>query len=79
MRRRFDSGTIDVLNRNPESGALSQKPAPPAAWRPAQRRTARSGVPSRGVSSLAVSPDGRYVYSAAFKSDAVGVFRRVTK
>ncbi len=31
-----------------------------------------------GASSVAVSPDGRYVYSAAFKSNAVGVFKRVT-
>ncbi len=29
------------------------------------------------VSSLAVSPDGRYLYAAAFKSDAVTVFKRL--
>ncbi len=32
-----------------------------------------------GASSIAVSPDGKYVYSAAFASNAVGVFKRVTK
>jgi DNA-binding beta-propeller fold protein YncE len=32
-----------------------------------------------GASSIAVSPDGSYVYSAAFASSAVGVFKRVTK
>ena len=32
-----------------------------------------------GASSVAVSPDGRNVYSAAFRSDSVGIFRRVTK
>jgi DNA-binding beta-propeller fold protein YncE len=32
-----------------------------------------------GASSIAVSPDGSYVYSAAFASNAVGVFKRVTK
>ncbi|MGO9249486.1 MAG: hypothetical protein ACLQQB_10380 [Solirubrobacteraceae bacterium] len=31
-----------------------------------------------GVGSIAVSPDGRFVYSAAFASSAVGIFRRVT-
>ena len=28
--------------------------------------------------ALAVSPDSRFVYSAAFKSNAIGVFKRVT-
>jgi len=32
-----------------------------------------------GSSSIAVSPDGSYVYSAAFASNAVDVFKRVTK
>jgi DNA-binding beta-propeller fold protein YncE len=32
----------------------------------------------RGVSSVALSPDGRYVYSTSFASNAVDVFRRVT-
>ena len=32
-----------------------------------------------GASSVAVSPDGRHVYAAAFKSNAVGVFKRVTR
>jgi DNA-binding beta-propeller fold protein YncE len=33
----------------------------------------------RGASSVAVSPDGRNVYSAAFKSDSIAIFRRVTR
>jgi DNA-binding beta-propeller fold protein YncE len=33
----------------------------------------------RGASSVAVSPDGRNVYSAAFASDSIGIFRRVTR
>jgi DNA-binding beta-propeller fold protein YncE len=28
---------------------------------------------------VAVSPDGRNVYSAAFSSNAVGIFKRVTR
>jgi DNA-binding beta-propeller fold protein YncE len=30
----------------------------------------------KGVSSIALSPDGRYLYSTSFNSDAVDVFRR---
>ena len=30
----------------------------------------------RGVSSIALSPDGRYLYSTAFGSNAVDIFRR---
>jgi DNA-binding beta-propeller fold protein YncE len=30
-----------------------------------------------GASSIAVSPDGRFVYSAAFKSNAIAAFKRV--
>jgi DNA-binding beta-propeller fold protein YncE len=33
----------------------------------------------RGASSVAVSPDGRNVYTAAFDSDAITTFRRVTR
>jgi DNA-binding beta-propeller fold protein YncE len=32
-----------------------------------------------GVSSIAVSPDGRFVYSTAFGSNAVDAFRRTTR
>ena len=30
----------------------------------------------RGVSSIALSPDGRFLYSTSFGSDAVDIFRR---
>ena len=30
----------------------------------------------RGVSSIALSPDGRYLYSTSFGSNAVDIFRR---
>jgi DNA-binding beta-propeller fold protein YncE len=75
----FASGAIAVFNRNASSGGVIQK------------RTRRGCMTSRpprpgcvrargllGASSIAVSPDGRFVYSAAFKSNAVGVFKRVT-
>jgi DNA-binding beta-propeller fold protein YncE len=75
----FRSGALDVFDRDTTSGALRQKP------RRAGCVTA-SGVPdcTRGralseISSVAVSPDGRHVYAAAFASDAVSVFKRVTR
>ncbi len=72
----FSTGAIDVLNRSTATGRVAQKPGRPgcvARKLPGCRR-ARA---LKGVSSLAVSPDGRYVYSTAADSNAVGVFRRI--
>ncbi|HEU4736029.1 MAG TPA: YncE family protein [Solirubrobacterales bacterium] len=72
----FANSAIAVLDRGKRTGKVTQK---------AGRRgcLARRSVPGctrarglRGVSSIALSPDGRYLYSTAFGSDAVGVFRR---
>jgi DNA-binding beta-propeller fold protein YncE len=74
----FASGAVDVFNRNSKSGALVQKPRSPGCE---TGSPAAECVPARallGVSSAAISPDGRDLYSAAFKSDAVAVFRRAT-
>jgi DNA-binding beta-propeller fold protein YncE len=70
----YAPGAIAVLARKASSGALAQKP----------RKTGCLGAvpdcsPGRalsGLGSLAVSPDGRYLYAAASKSDAIAVFRR---
>jgi DNA-binding beta-propeller fold protein YncE len=70
----FKSGAIAVLDRG-ESGAVAQKPG--AAGCLATRQpdcTAARAL--KGVSSIALSPDGRYLYSTSFESDAVDVFRR---
>lgn len=72
----FSDGAIDVLDRERESGVLAQKPG--AAGCLAARLP--GCTPARalaGVSSVAVSPDGRNVYATAFGSNAVDVFRRV--
>lgn len=74
----FASGAIAVLDRDTDTGAVVQKRrqagcvARPAVsgCSPARRM--------RGVSSIALSPDGRYLYSTAFDSDAIVVFRRST-
>jgi DNA-binding beta-propeller fold protein YncE len=75
----FASGAIDVLDRNTESGALAQKPRRAGCLAMGVPQSCALGRGLLGVSSIAVSPDGRNVYSAAFASNAVGIFKRVTK
>jgi hypothetical protein len=58
-------------------GATKAKPTPKPSRPPVT--TLGTLVQLLGASSIAVSPDGSYVYSAAFASSAVGVFKRVTK
>jgi DNA-binding beta-propeller fold protein YncE len=75
----FGSGAIDVFNRNANSGAVTQKPRAPGCVVSRATPDCTHGRALLGVSSLAVSPDGRYAYSAAFASNAVDVFKRVTR
>jgi len=73
----YAPGAIAVLARGKRSGAVAQLP----------HRTGCVGAvpdcaPARalsGVGSLVLSPDGRYLYAAASKSDAIAIFRRVTR
>lgn len=71
----FGTGAIDVLDRNRGTGRVAQKPGPAGclARKVAGCRPARA---TKGASSIAISPDGRYVYSTSFGSNAVDVFRR---
>jgi DNA-binding beta-propeller fold protein YncE len=75
----FASGAIDVLDRGAESGALTQKPRRAGCLAAGVPQSCALGRGLLGASSVAVSPDGRYIYSAAFASNAVGIFKRVTK
>ncbi len=74
----FASGAIDLLDRNLESGALIQKPRRAGCVTEGATPDCTLGRALRGASSLAVSPDGRYLYSGAFASNAVSVFKRIT-
>jgi DNA-binding beta-propeller fold protein YncE len=71
----FKTGAIDVLDRERESGVIRQKPGQ-AGCLAASNPDCGRGRALRGVSSVAVSPDGRNVYSTAFASNAIDVFRR---
>jgi DNA-binding beta-propeller fold protein YncE len=75
----FASGALDVFNRNADSGAVTQKTRAPGCMVAGTVPGCLRGHGLRGASSVAVSPDGRNVYSAAFGSDSIGIFRRVTR
>lgn len=75
----FGSDAVDVLNRDPTTGAVIQKPRRAGCVTAGATPDCTRGRALFGASSVAVSPDGRYVYTGAFASNAVGVFRRITK
>jgi DNA-binding beta-propeller fold protein YncE len=75
----YTSGALDVFNRNAGSGAVIQKPRIPGCLVGGAKPGCTPGRALLGASSVAVSPDGKNVYSAAFKSNAVGIFKRVTR
>lgn len=72
----FRSGAIDVLRRDRESGVVFQLPGAAGCLAPRSLPGCTPGRALRGVSSIAVSPDGHHVYATAFASNAVDVFRR---
>ncbi|HUB35614.1 MAG TPA: beta-propeller fold lactonase family protein [Solirubrobacteraceae bacterium] len=72
----FGTGAIAVLNRSSRSGALIEKAGSAGCVVSSPTPTCASGRALKGASSLAVSADGRYLYAAAFTSDAVAVFKR---
>ncbi len=72
----FATGALDVLTRNRVTGRVLQKPGRFGCLA-ARRRPGCAGARAvRGISSVAISPDGRFVYSTSFASNAVDVFRR---
>ena len=58
---------------------MTQKPRAPGCLVGSAPPDCLLGRALRGASSVVVSPDGKNVYSAAFASNAVGIFRRVTR
>jgi DNA-binding beta-propeller fold protein YncE len=75
----FGSDAVDVLQRNTTSGAVIQKARSAGCVTSGAPADCARGRALNGVSSVAVSPDGRHVYAAAFASNAVSVFKRVTR
>ncbi len=73
----FQTGAIDVLQRDRKTGAVEQKPGKGGCLAPKSVSGCTLGRALSGAGSVVVSPDGRNVYSTAFLSNAVDVFRRI--
>ncbi|HET7591283.1 MAG TPA: beta-propeller fold lactonase family protein [Solirubrobacterales bacterium] len=73
----FQTGAIDVFDRDIGSGFVAQKPGPRGCVAPSRVHGCTLGRALKGSSSIVVSPDGRNVYSTASLSNAVDVFRRI--
>ena len=72
----FATGAIAVLDRGRKSGAVTQKPGRAGCLAPRSVPGCTRARALRGVSSIALSPDGHYLYSTSFGSNAVDIFRR---
>ena len=75
----FGSGAVDVFNRDTAAGWLIQKSGRPGCITASRTPDCTRGRKLDQASSVIVSPDGRNVYAAAFGSNAIDVFKRVTK
>ncbi|HEV7400118.1 MAG TPA: beta-propeller fold lactonase family protein [Solirubrobacterales bacterium] len=72
----FNTGAIDILARAKKSGTVNQLPGRAGCLAPHSVPGCTRARALRGVSSIALSPDGRYLYSTSFGSNAVDIFRR---
>jgi DNA-binding beta-propeller fold protein YncE len=72
----FTNSSIDVLDRGKKVGKVKQKPGRSGCLAPHSVPGCTQARALRGVSSIALSPDGRFLYSTSFGSDAVDIFRR---
>jgi DNA-binding beta-propeller fold protein YncE len=72
----FANSAIDVLDRGKKVGKVKQVPGRGGCLAPRSVSGCTPARALRGVSSLALSPDGRFLYSTSFGSNAVDIFRR---
>lgn len=72
----FTSGAINVLERN-TAGSLIQKRGRAGCQATSATPGCVTARAMQGVSSLAVSADGKFLYGGSNKSNAVTVFKRV--
>jgi DNA-binding beta-propeller fold protein YncE len=72
----FTTGAIAVLDRSRKSGTVVQKPGPAGCLAARSVPGCTRARALGGVSSIALSPDGRNLYSTSFGSNAVDIFRR---
>jgi DNA-binding beta-propeller fold protein YncE len=74
----FATGSIAVLDRRRETGSAAQKPGSKGCVAARAIYGCTRGRALAGVSSIALSPDGHFLYSTSNESNAVDVFRRAT-
>jgi DNA-binding beta-propeller fold protein YncE len=72
----FANSAIAVLDRGKKAGKVKQVPGRGGCLAPHSVPGCTRARALRGVSSLALSPDGRFLYSTSFGSNAVDIFRR---
>jgi DNA-binding beta-propeller fold protein YncE len=72
----FANSAIDVLDRGRKSGKVTQVPGRAGCLAPHSVPGCTRARALHGVSSIVLSPDGRYLYSTSFGSNAVDIFRR---
>lgn len=72
----FATGAVVASERNRSSGAVAQLPGSAGCVGLRSVPDCTHGKALRGASSLVLSPDGRFLYSTSFGSDAVDIFRR---
>lgn len=73
----FETGAMDVLDRDLESGAVNQKPGERGCLASPKVGGCAPGRALGLTGSVVVSPDGRNVYSTSQASSAVDIFRRI--
>ena len=71
----FKTGAIAVLDRG-KAGSVVQKPGSAGCLAPRSVPGCTRARALKGVSSIALSPDGHHLYSTSYESDAIDVFRR---
>lgn len=74
----YSSNAIAVMSRGPKSGGIVQTFGTDGCVTTQSIAKCSKGRALSGVSSLAISRDGRYVYATSAKSNAVNVFKRKT-
>jgi DNA-binding beta-propeller fold protein YncE len=74
----FESGAVAVLDRDADGGGVMQKAGKRGCLTRGSIADCKQARALRGASSLALSPDGRFLYVTAWGSDAVAVFARQT-
>jgi DNA-binding beta-propeller fold protein YncE len=73
----FQTGAVDVFDRDAETGVVTQKPGVRGCVAPKKVPGCTRGRALGGTGSIVVSPDGKNVYSTSQFSSAVDVFRRI--